>query len=371
MTTTIQTIRTAAAAFMFAAFLAGTLAPGNARAHWYSGWTYPHEPDPPVFSVRRSADAPQNSIVVTWPEAHYHPNWHRNGTGQQILLDYRIYVRDAREEQLDPGTCGLFRPQEHLPDGCIRRIVSIGSKNYSETIGGLRPDRTYYVWMVVSYRKSGYDETLSRSSKRHRPTEGGRRTITTLPAPSQTTPTPTAGHTHNYAAPGHSHSVPNHSHPVANHRHGYATAAHTHSYAAANHTHDGTGTATPAAAAPGGSQTCPRFVELEDPWTYKSSYARGPIDGSVWIAVDAIEYMMERTVAATHVYDVVAGETTRRTTGDLEGVEIRLKVSHAPSNAGNPPRSFIVEGAALADVVSSVRCTTGAVTTTGGAPAPE
>ena len=164
--------------------------------------------------------------------------------------------------------------------------------------------------------------------------------------------------------------MPNHSHPVANHRHGYATAAHTHSYAAANHTHDATGTATPAAAAPGGSQTCPRFVELEDVWTFKREYAR-PMDSSVWVAVAAIEYMTEKTVDAASVHE--------RAT-DLEGVEVRLMVSHANSYTGSStsgyvsqqhPRSLIVEGAALADVVSSVRCSTGVVTTTGGAPAPE
>ena len=69
---------------------------------------------------------------------------------------------------------------------------------------------------------------------------------------------------------------------------------------------------------------------------------------------------MEKTIPAGSVRD---------RDSDLEGVLIRLK--HKPNGWQGTARAFLVEGAALADVVSSVRCTTGAVTTTGGAPAPE
>ena len=67
MTTTIQTIRTAAAACIFAAFLAGTLAPGFASAR--AGH---HDPESPAFNVKRDPASPHDSIVVTWEEVHYH-----------------------------------------------------------------------------------------------------------------------------------------------------------------------------------------------------------------------------------------------------------------------------------------------------------
>ena len=185
---------------------------------------------------------------------------------------------------------------------------------------GYAPIGTYYVWVQVNglYRYNSLQQWQVRGYSAN----PRRKTITTLPAPSQTTPTPTptAGHTHDYAAPGHSHSVPDHSHPVANHRHGYAAAQHTHSYAPADHTHAaGTGETTPApAAAPGSSQTCPRFVELEDTWSGVSEYKEN--DGSVWVAVDAIEFLMEKTIPAGSVRD---------RDSDLEGVLIRLK--HKPN----------------------------------------
>ena len=283
MTATIQTIRTAAAACMFAAFLTGTMAPGYASAHPETGFQWyrnGHGPQIGEFHVQRNADNPRNSIVITWNQAHFHSEI---GSGHYQIVDYRIFVRDAQEEQLDPETCAINRPDRHPPDGCVRRIVSPRGESYSETITGLRPDRTYYVWVQVNglYRYNSLQQWQVRGYSAN----PRRKTITTLPAPSQTTPTPTptAGHTHDYAAPGHSHSVPDHSHPVANHRHGYAAAQHTHSYAPADHTHAaGTGETTPApAAAPGSSQTCPRFVELEDTWSGVSEYKEN--DGSVWL----------------------------------------------------------------------------------------
>ena len=286
------------------------------------------------------------------------------------LLDYRIYVRDAQEEQLDPGTCAIYRPNSHRPDGCSRRIVTPGSPSNSATLTGLRPDRTYYVWLAVSYRRTGSGEIFAYpGSTRYTP---HRRTITTLPAPSTITPTAPTAHTHDYAPAGHSHATAQHTHSYAQALHTHNATQHTHSYAAADHTHAaGTGEPTPGTgtAAASAATTCPRFVELADPWTFKNGYAR-PMGSSVWVAVAAIEYMTEKTVAAGSVHE--------RAT-DLEGVEIRLMVSH-PNESGSSgsnawtfanPRSFIVEGAALADVVAKVRCSTGPVTTTDATPAPE
>ena len=199
--------------------LTGLTAPRPASAHAEPiypipdilGNTFPTQhywPEAPQPEVRRAANSPHDSIVVTWNETHYHPlrEWRSRPSSNShtytrframtSLLDYRIFVRDAREENLDPGTCTRIRATEQPRDGCIRRIVSQAGPSYSETFTGLNPDRTYYVWLSVNWRQTGEQITGSGwipsrlpgspgsgSAEMSRYSDSIRRTITTDAAP--------------------------------------------------------------------------------------------------------------------------------------------------------------------------------------------
>ena len=137
---------------------------------------------------------------------------------------------------------------------------------------------------------------------------------------------------------------------------------------------------TPPVTAP----TCGGFIELEDPWRWATAWrgvanptandpnadATGDIrhypaftetyTGTVWLAVDTIEYVWESTMPKRHFDSngrrVNSGE-------DVEGVAIRMK----DGNDG-----FLLEGAILADMAAAVRCPPVAVTTEDPpTPAPE
>ena len=341
MTTTTRTAALGALAALMLAF--GS--PGDAAAHSLNFGPNPHV----HLDVRRAQARPHDTIVVSW-EGHH--------GATTPVFDYRLFVRDADEEAHDPQTCAVLQPERRPPDGCISRIVSLTPEgSYSETITGLQPDTTYFVWPIATWISSGGQLVGYTGWSR-----GLRKTITTLPR--QTTATPPPSHSHPLPAHAHDYAAASHSHSYAVPGHVHATRRHTHEYAAADHTHDSTGT-TPGASTTA-AQTCPRFIELVSPWTYRDGGAREHVTGSVWIAVDAIEYMRERTVAAASV----AGSDE-----DVEGVEIRLKGTHSTAAYGNGrathTRSFIDEGAILADVAASVRCQSAPVAvTTEDPPAP-
>ena len=355
---TIQTIRRTAALGALAALMLASGSPRDAAAHNapYGGV---HHPQPFEYNVARAPDSPQDSIVVAWngdPE-----------TARSVrLLDYRVFVRETREEQLDPGSCISTSTTQQPSDGCIRRIVSLGGPSYRETITGLQPDRPYYVWVGVTYTHNFGEHGTSRTWGHSGWSGSDRRIpviITTLPRQTTATPT-TPSHPHPFAGADHSHSDLKHRHPFASSDHRHST--HNHPFAAADHTHEGTGT-TPGASTTA-AQTCPRFIELVDPWTFTRGYARELVTGSVWVAVHAIEYMRERTVPIV--------ESARDGSDEVEGVEIRLMEAQATSAGGSTEhaRSFILDGANLADVAASVRCRSAPVAVTTEdppAPAPE
>ena len=373
------TPRAAFAACLFTAIVAGSIAPGFASAHQRApdATDSAHEPEAPVFELRRDPDSPHDSIVVSWDASHHHPaftfEYSYNGSTQRenftyTLIDYRIFARDAQEQRLDPWSCAHIAPNRPAPppDGCIRRTTSLsGQSRYSETLTGLLPGRTYHVWVAVTWRATNrqYEPDRTYSTPHDTNLRLSHKVITMAASPTQTTPTSTPNHTHPLPTHTHAYAAAQHSHGTPLHSHGYAPAVHTHRYAAADHTHAaGSDESAPASSStPATAQTCPRFIELVSPWTFTRGYARELVTGSVWIAVHAIEYMRERTVPIV--------ESARNGSDEIEGVEIRLIEAQGvyPGSGGGStehPRSFILDGAVLADVASSVRCTTGPVTTT-------
>ena len=247
------TTRAAFAAFLFAAFVAGTLAPGFASAHSASGLGS-HPSQPPIITVKRAAGNAHNAIVVSWDEAHFH--------GSVTIRHYRIVVFTS-DMHYSPGNYG--RAQQIMaceplyaerfpeinnslthptPPGCIRRIVPFNdSGDYSVTISDLKPDTSYSV-AVRTF--SGDDAMIQRTREDFRrkgingdsfvgfPSFAATSTITTASAPGRQT----TAHTHAYAAARHSHQPQIHAHPYAAAQHVHEAREHTHESTAQEHTHD-------------------------------------------------------------------------------------------------------------------------------------
>ena len=350
----MTTMNRTAALGALAALMLAIGSPRDAAAHPMTQWNNYNVVDNFTFRVSRDTTSPHSAIVVSWDEAHFHPG----SDGRARLLDYRIFVRDTIEHRAETITqsCVRTSPTQQPLDGCIRRIVSLGGPSYSQTIRGLRPDRSYYVYLTVEYAVGEGFQHRKWALNPHNP-RYNHITITTLPR--QTTETPTPSHSHPLPAHAHDYAAASHAHSYAVPGHVHATRRHTHEYAAADHTHDGTGT-TPGASTTPAAQTCPRFIEIVAPWTFTRGYARELVANSVLLAVDAIEYVRERTVPIVM--------SARNGSDEVEGIEIRLKEAHATrgegSNVYDSPRAFILDGATFADVAASVRCQSAPVAVT-------
>ena len=262
MTITIQSIRTAAAACMFAGFLAGTLTPGFAIAdvspssegHGYSG----HLAQAPTIQVKRAPGNEHNAIVVSWDEAHYHPYPNPTKTELMIFLgDYRvaIYTTDmatGNDASQDTMACegqsrlgNNYQPSVYpRPAGCLQRIVPLnGSGRYSETFLGLQPDTSYSVSVRTTFRwhhsyLPGGARTDGVHSPHHSPfnlTPPATSTITTASSPK-----PPVAHEHTEQPHTHDYAELSHQHPAHAHA---AVPEHTHAEVP-EHTHEPASTRT-------------------------------------------------------------------------------------------------------------------------------
>ena len=313
MTTTTR----AAALGVFAALILAIGSPQDAAAH--AGGLEAHAVENLKIVVS------QGSISGKWES----PNW--NDPGEPGSAAPSSYCRDSHHGR---GAVRVIVMNAGRRVGVSRSPIDPHcNTNHPFRDGGVSnlPPGTTYTFIVQSLDGDG-----NVIGERHA-------TATMPPAP------PPPPHTHPYAPVAHSHSDLKHAHPFASSSHVHNT--HAHPFAADDHTHDGTGS-TPAASQPAAS-TCPRFIEIVSPWTYTRGAARELVSGSVLLAVDAIEYIRERTAPIV--------ESARNGSDEVEGIEIRLKEAHAArdGSAGrgrDEPRSFILDGATFADMAASVRC---------------
>ena len=192
------TTRSALAACLFTAIVAGALAPRITTATGVSTHG-PHGPG--NLQVSRVAGNAHNAIVVSWDKLHFHPV---DGSHSYTILNYEF----ALLPNGDPAFClvALHRPvfggrgPEYMtyPNsghpraaGCILRTVPLdGSDRYSETVTGLKPDTSYTIWVVALYTITDLHSgtTLTYGGDSTVSTPAATATITTASPPDPETP---------------------------------------------------------------------------------------------------------------------------------------------------------------------------------------
>ena len=174
------TLKRTAAACLFVAFVAGTLAPRMASAHY--------DPTTPRPYHRITAKT-HSSIAVVWGNN----NWHRNsGHDQEVTSEFFIAVGPANSPRRYPRRDACF-PSPSLrrniqsttpPTGCFHRVITAGSEDaqYRRTFSGLSPSTRYFVQLSRYFT----NKDTGRSQGSYHATI----TTTTLPAPEPEPPAP-------------------------------------------------------------------------------------------------------------------------------------------------------------------------------------
>lgn len=144
-----RTIRRAAAACLFTAIVAGSLAPRFASAHTdeearNGGFHLPEAPK--NLRVQGLTGTRSNAVIVAWDPGHSHryPTRYRPA-------DYELRVVSSQTLCTDAGN---YRAFTEYPDRCMRRVIP-GSASVTEIVSGLNAGpASYFVTVTARVRRT-------------------------------------------------------------------------------------------------------------------------------------------------------------------------------------------------------------------------